>query len=31
MKHKEIFAVDSVRNGLFTFLVPEFFEDTSGK
>lgn len=24
-KHKEIFAVDSVRNGLLTFLVPEFF------
>jgi DNA-binding beta-propeller fold protein YncE len=30
-KNKEIFAVDSVRNGLFTFLVPEFFGETSGK
>jgi hypothetical protein len=27
-KHREIFAVDSVRNGLFTFLVPEFFNST---
>jgi hypothetical protein len=25
IKHKEIFAVDSVRNGLFTYLVPGFF------
>jgi hypothetical protein len=28
-KHREIFAVDSVRNGLFTFLVPEFFPSAS--
>jgi hypothetical protein len=27
-KHGEIFAVDSVRNGMYTFLVPEFFKDT---
>lgn len=26
VKDKEIYAVDSVRNGLFTFLVPEFFK-----
>lgn len=25
VKNREIFAADSVRNGVFTFLVPEFF------
>jgi hypothetical protein len=26
-RHKEIYAVDSVHNGLFTFLVPNFFSE----
>jgi DNA-binding beta-propeller fold protein YncE len=29
LKHKEIYSVDSVRNGLLTFLVPEFFQDAN--
>ena len=29
IRHREVFASDSVKNGVFTFLVPEFFETSA--